>query len=238
MNWYDIIFIECDNMNYIIDRYNEDKLLIRAVDLPPLHKVNDEIKYDCSIWANEFAMIMNDDFESVSSTLLIPNVGVRTYKNVGFLVNSDFAGIQHIALSDSGSSGSFKNGDFNANQSDFETLNQLASYIKNNNHTTMNEVNISIPLNSVVGLVVVKCGNELKHLKAMLAVRDCIYKLTGIQFDIFEYDSNFGKIEQIDLTDELIEIINSTSNVNKYDYYTDYSDEIYEGSINNRGRIM
>ena len=102
----------------------------------------------------------------------------------------------------------------------------------------MNEVNISIPLNSVVGLVVVKCGNELKHLKAMLAVRDCIYKLTGIQFDFFEYDSNFGKIEQIDLTDELIEIINSTSNVNKYDYYTYYSDEIYEGSVNNRGRIM
>ena len=161
------------------------------------------------------------------------------YKNVGFLVDSDFAGIQHIALSDSGSSGSFKYGDFNANQSDFETLNQLASYIKNNNHTTMNEVNISIPLNSVVGLVVVKCGNELKHLKAMLAVRDCLYKLTGIQIDIFEYDSNSGKIEQINLTDELIETINSTSNVNKYDYYTDYSDEIYEGSINNnRKRSM
>ena len=214
-------------------------MIIRAVDLPQLHKVNGEIKYDCSIWANEFAMIMNDDFESVSSTLLIPNVGVRTYKNVGFLVDSDFAGIQHIALSDSGSSGSFKNGDFRANRPDFDTLDQLANYIKVNNYTTMNEVNMSIPLNSVVGLVVVKCGAELKNLKRMLAVRDCIYKLTGIQFDIFEYDNNFGKIEQIDLTDELIEKINSTSNVNKYDYYTDYSDEIYEGTINiNRKRIM
>lgn len=226
-------------MCYITDKYNEGKLIIRAVDLPQLHKVNGEIKYDCSIWANEFAMIMNDDFESVSSTLLIPNVGVRTYKNVGFLVDSDFAGIQHIALSDSGSSGSFKNGDFRANRPDFDTLDQLANYIKVNNYTTMNEVNMSIPLNSVVGLVVVKCGAELKNLKRMLAVRDCIYKLTGIQFDIFEYDNNFGKIEQIDLTDELIEKINSTSNVNKYDYYTDYSDEIYEGTINiNRKRIM
>lgn len=223
----------------ITDKYNEGKLMIRAVDLPQLHKVNGEIKYDCSIWANEFAMIMNDDFESVSSTLLIPNVGVRTYKNVGFLVDSDFAGIQHIALSDSGSSGSFKNGDFRANRPDFDALDQLANYIKVNNYTTMNEVNMSIPLDSVVGLVVVKCGDELKHLKRMLAVRDCIYKLTGIQFDIFEYDNNFGKIEQIDLTDELIEKINSTSNVNKYDYYTDYSDEIYEGTINiNRKRIM
>ena len=50
----------------------------------------------------------------------------------------------------------------------------------------MNEVNISIPLDSVVGLAVIKCGNELKHLKAMLTVRDCLYELTGIQFDIFE----------------------------------------------------
>ena len=220
-------------MNYIEDKYNEGKLIIRAVDLPQLHRINDEVKYDCSIWANEFAMIMNDEFESVSSTLLIPNVGVKTYKNVGFLVDSDFAEIQHIALSDSGSSGSFRNGDFMANCSDFETLDRLANYIKVNNYTTMNEVNISIPINSVVGLVVIKCGNELKHLKAMMAVRECLHELTGIQFDIFEYDSNYGKINQIDLTDELIETIISSSNVNKYDYYTDYSDDIYEGSINN-----
>lgn len=219
-------------MSNVIDKYNEGKLIIRAVDLPRLHKANGEIKYDCSTWANEFAMIMNNEFESVSSTLLIPNVGVSTYKNVGFLVDSDFAGIQHIALSDSGSSGSFSNGDFSANHPDFESLKGLADYIRTNNHTTMNEVNISVPFHSVVGLVVLKCGNELKHLKAMLAVRECLRELTGTEFDVFEYDSAYGKISQIDLTDELIEEIKSTSSVNKYDYYTDYSDEIFEGSIN------
>lgn len=218
-------------MSYVSEKYDEGKLIIRAVDLPRLHKVNNEIKYDCSVWANEFAMIMNNEFESVSSTLLIPNVGVKTYKNVGFLVDSDFAGIQHIALSDSGSRGNFRNGDFKANPPDFEVLEQLANYIKINNYTTMNEVNISIPLNSVVGLVVMKCGNELKHLKRMMIVRKCLYELTGIEFDIFEYDSNYGKIKQIDLTDELLDAINSIPGVDKYDYYTDYSDEIYEGSI-------
>ena len=218
-------------MSYVEDKYNEGKLIIRAVDLPQLHRVNDEIKYDCAIWANEFAMIMNNEFESVSSTLLIPNVGVKTYKNVGFLVDSDFAGIQHIALSDSVSSGSFKDGDFRANRSDFDTLEELANYIKINNYTTMNEVNISIPLNSVVGLVVIKCANELKHLKSMLAVRGCLAELTGIEFNIFEYDSDSGKIKEVDLTDEFLETINSTSSVNKYDYYTDYSEEIYEGNM-------
>ena len=219
-------------MSYVTDKYNEGKLMIRAVNLPHLHKVNGEIKYDCSIWANEFAMMMNDEFESVSSTLLIPDVGVRTYKNVGFLVDSDLVGIEHIALSDSGSSGTINNGNFKANRPDFETLDQLANYIRNNNYTTMNEVNISIPLNSVVGLVVNKCANELKHLKTMMVVRDCLHELTGIEFDIFEYDSNCGEINQIDLTDELIGTINLTSDVNKYDYYTDYSDEIYNGDIN------
>ena len=219
-------------MSYVLDKYNGGKLIIRAVDLPQLHKSNGEIKYDCSIWANEFAMMMKDEFESVSSTLLIPNVGVKTYKNVGFLVDSDLVGVQHIALSDSGSCGSYKYGDFRANPPDFQTLEQLRDYIKTNNHTIMNEVNISIPLNSVVGLVVIKCGKELKHLKAMLAVRGCLYELTGIKFDIFEYDNNYGKIDQIDLTDELIETIISASNINKYDYYIDYSDDLYEGCIN------
>ena len=218
-------------MNYVTDKYNEGKLIIRAVNLPQLHRVNGEIKYDCSIWANEFAMIMNNEFESVSSTLLVPDVGVKTYKNVGFLVDSDIAEIQHIALSDSGSCGSIRNNDFRANKSDYDELYELANYIKTNNYTTMNEVNISIPLNSVLGLVVIKCNNELKHIKSMMAVRDCLYQLTGIEYDIFEYDSNLGNITKIDLTDELIETINSTSDVNKYDFYTDYSDEIYEGSI-------
>ena len=219
-------------MDNVIDKYNEGKLIIRAVSLPTINMVDGEKRYNCSTWANEFAMMMNNEFDSVSSTLLIPNVGVRTYKNVGFLVDSDLAGIQHIADSDSGSSGSFANGDFRANQSDFKSIEQLADYIKKNNHTTMNEINIAIPLDSVVGLVVLKCGNELKNLKSMMVVRKCLYELTGIEFDIFEYDSKLGKIIKIDLTDEFIEEVDSTTDVNKYYYYTDYSDEISYGSFN------
>lgn len=225
-------------MNNIIDKFNSGKLIIRAVDLPNLHRSDDEIKYDCSIWSNEFAMMMNNDFESVSSTLLIPNVGVRTYKNSGFLIDSDLVNVQHIAKSDSGSSGNFKNGDFFANKSDFETLEQLANYIKHSKDTTMNEINISIPLESILGLVVVKCNTELRHIKRMMAVRQCIFELTGIEFDIYEYDINCGKIKQIDLTDELLEKMNSIpGEVNKFDYYTDYSDEIYEGDILNTKSI-
>ena len=71
-------------MSNLEDKYQEGKIIIRAVDLPSLHIVNNEKKYDCSVWVNEFAMMMNNEFESVSSTLLVPGVGVKTYKNVGF----------------------------------------------------------------------------------------------------------------------------------------------------------
>ena len=152
----------------VIDLYNNGKLIIRAVDLPNLHKTNDLIKYDCSTWANEFAMMMNNDFDSVSSTLLVPNVGVKTYKNVGFLVNSDEAIVQHIANSDSGSRGSIKNGDFFANKSNYDSLDELANYIMKNKSTDMNEVNLNIPINAVVGLVLIKSQNVVQHLKKML----------------------------------------------------------------------
>ena len=219
----------------VLDIYNANKLIMRAVDLPNLHHSNGTIKYDCSIWANEFAMMMNNDFESVSSTLLIPNIGIHTYKNAGFLVNLDLALVQHIAISDSGSNGSYANGDFNANIADYNTIEQLSEYIKQNNHTTMNEVNLAIPINSVVGLVQVKCNNKLIHLKRMIIVKECIYQLTGINFDIYEYDMNQGNITKINLTDELIKKVSELPNdVNDFDYWTDYSDELYEGSISKK----
>lgn len=225
-------------MNNVVDKYNENKLLIRAVDLPSLHRCEGEIRCDCSTWSNEFAMMMNNEFESVSSTLLIPNVGVKTYKNVGFLIDSDLTNIEHIAKSDSGSSGNIRNGDFFANRSDFVSLEQLADYISESKDITMNEINISIPLNAVLGLVVVKCNNELIHIQRMLVVRKCLLDTTGIEFDIFEYDQQAGKITQIDVTEDLVSSLNSLPGAyTKYDFYTDYSDELFEGDISHSGFI-
>lgn len=219
----------------VLKLYEEGKLIIRAVDLPNLHVSNGFIKYDCSTWANEFALMMNKCFESVSSTLLVPNVGVKTYKNVGFLVNSDLAGVQHVSKTDSSSRGSHANGDFWASESDFSTLGELANYIKETNSTVMNEVNLSIPLESVMGLVQVKSGSDLNHLKKMLIVKECIYQVTGLDFDIYQYDMSKGSIEKIVLTDELMDEVGNIKGIdaiNDYDYYTDYDFGISEGSIN------
>lgn len=70
----------------------------------------------------------------------------------------------------------------------------------------------------------------------MIIVKECIYQLTGINFDIYEYDMNQGNITKINLTDELIKKVSELPNdVNDFDYWTDYSDELYEGSISKKG---
>ena len=99
-------------MDKVESIYSEKKLLVRAMDFPQLKNSNNGLEYDCTTWANEFCMLMNGNLSSASSTLIIPNVGVSTYKNIGFLINSDLANCFHIAKSDSGSSGNISSGDF------------------------------------------------------------------------------------------------------------------------------
>lgn len=87
-------------------------------------------------------MLMNKGLSSASSTLIVPDTGVSTYKNIVFFINSDLANYFHISKSDSGSTGNKKNGDSFANKADFRTIMELANHIKVSNDNTMNEVNI------------------------------------------------------------------------------------------------
>ena len=137
--------------------YSENKLLVRAMDQPTI-RVKKGIKYyECETWVDEFDLLMKDGLYSLSTTLIIPNVGVKNYKNMGFLVNSDLADCFHIAKSDSGSCGNIQSGNFYANKPDFDKLSDLANYIIRRNATTMNEVNVNIKLDAVVGLFINKC---------------------------------------------------------------------------------
>lgn len=52
-------------MDPVVAIYNGNK-----VDLPYLHKINYTVKYDCSFWTYEVAMMMNNDFDSVSFTFV------------------------------------------------------------------------------------------------------------------------------------------------------------------------
>lgn len=224
-------------MDKAMELFYSNKLIVRAMGSPSFGRYNNEIYYDCSTWANEFELMQLEKFSSVSSTLVIPYVPVKLYKNTGYLVNSETADCFHICKTDSGSSGNIMNGDFSANKSDFEKISELAEFILNNNFSDVNEINLNLKLSDIVGFVVSKCNIETILLKRILIVQKAIEKLTGIQYPIYEYDSQVGKLVPMEITDELINnIILSTQDskldkIENYFYYTDNSENIEIGNI-------
>ena len=208
-------------MDNVEELYMNGKLLVRAMDLPQLKRGQDGLEYDCSTWANEFSMMQNGGLSSASSTLLVPTVGVSTYKNIGFMINSDLADCFHISKTDSGSNGNVENGDFFAKEADFSTIDELANYIYNSKDTTMNEVNINTTLESVEGLFFNECPRQDLLLQMVYVVRSCLKSMTGIDYPIYSYDTVNGKINHIELTEELEQQITESLRTNKVFYWPD-----------------
>ena len=218
-------------MDEVENIYNEGKLLVRAMDFPQLQRGTDEFEYNCNDWANEFCMLMDGKLTSASSTLIVPSVGVSVYKNIGFLIDSDNANCFHIAKSDSGSSGNISNGDFHASEPDFNSIIELANYIKTSGDITMNEVNINASIDSVVGLFFNECPNQELLLQMLYVAKECIKDITGIDYPIYSYDSINGKLNNIVLTDELVDQITKNLKTNKLFYWPDNYDEPVEKEI-------
>jgi hypothetical protein len=209
------------NMDEVKDIYNNKKLLVRAMDYPNLQKGPDGLEYDCSIWANEFCMLKNGTFSSVSTTLIVPDVGVMTYKNIGFLIDSDLAECFHISKIDSSSRGNLLDGDFFASDADFQTISELANYIETSNDPTMNEVNINAELNAVKGLFFNECPKQDLLLQRLYVARTCLKDITGIEYPIYSYDLKNGKINYVELTDELEQQIIDGLKTNNIFYWPD-----------------
>ena len=192
-------------MDEVEKLYNEGKLLERAMDQPYMRINRQGRYYDCGSWVDEFEYLMNEGLNSLSTTLVIPGVGVKNYKNIGFLINSDLAECFHIAKTDSGSCGSVRLGDFSANKPDFDSISELANYIRETKETTMNEVNVNVKLDGIVGLFINKCTISDTLLKKIYIVRVLLKSLTGIIYPTYLYDWTLGKLEKIEITDELAE---------------------------------
>ena len=213
--------------------YNENKLLVRAMDWPGLSRGMDGLYYDCTTWANEFCFLMNENLSSASSTLIVPNVGVSTYKNIGFLINSDLANCFHKSKSDSCSNGNIDEGDFFASRADFSTIEELANHIKDNNDVNMNEVNIKTSIESVVGLFINECPGQDRLLQMIYIVKKCLFKLTDIDYPIYLYNTKEGKLKELELSLENEQQIINTLQTRQIFYWPDeYSEPIID-DINN-----
>ena len=197
-------------MDEVKEIYNKGKLLLRAMDQPVIKISKDRKYYDCLTWVDEFTSLKNEGLFSLSTTLIIPDVGVKTYKNNGFLIDASQVVCHHIAKEDSGSCGNYQAGDFMAKKPDFYRIEDLASYIKINNANVMNEVNINVKLDAIKGLFINKCIISSNLLKKIFVVRKMLENLVGVVYPIYLYDWNSGKLDLIDITTEMEdEIISS-----------------------------
>jgi len=226
-------------MDPVKEIYNEKKLIARAMDWPRLQQNGSDLEYDCTTWANEFDLLENGNLSSVSTTLILPDVGIPTYKNIGFLMNSDLANCFHISISDSGSSGDIQNGDFFANNSDFDNIENLSNYISDNNSTVMNEINVIASLDSVVGLFFNKCLQQEYLLSQIFIIQRFLKHMVDIEYPIYLYDSKDGNIEKVELTAELQEqIISNLKTKNIFYWPNDYDEPVLESLDNIKSKSL
>lgn len=83
--------------NGVVKIFEQGKILARAMDNPSYRKNNNELSYDFSTWASEFELAKSEGLMSVSSTLILPNEGIPTYKAIGFLIDSDKVDVRHVS---------------------------------------------------------------------------------------------------------------------------------------------
>ena len=176
--------------------FEEDKLLVRAMDNPMLVRRNRNLAYDFSIWAEEVELMKKGCFTSVSTTLLVKGEKVPTYKNIGFIINGKKTEAFHFSESDSGSSGNISNGDFHANRTDICSLEELTQRIRAKHSGVMNEVNLNIrTVDAVEGLFVNLAKSELP--KAYILMAQEYFKMqTGRKLQIYTYDIEKGALEE------------------------------------------
>lgn len=187
--------------NKIEELHKKNRLIVRALDWPSITKIdNSNFAYDFSTWAEEiFLSQQPDGLTSISSTLLSPNIDIPTYKAIGFMINGETSQIEHISETDSGSNGNKANGDFYACNESLKDLDELVSNIKTKNTSgVMNEVNITISTDDIVGLFYNKSGNERNKLYTLLA-QYIISEQINRELPIYEYNHQNGTIVQIQM---------------------------------------
>lgn len=189
-------------MSYdIINLFNQGKVLARAMEDPNLHRNHEtgQFFYDYSIWANEYEEAKLEGLGSLSTTLLVPEEAIPTYKATGFLVNSEKVDVRHVSETDSLSCGNDKSGDFHASQSDIQSLDELKNAIKTKHENVMNEVNVNMKENAYIGLFARKVDNQKLISRVLLAQK--YYELqTSMSLPIYIYDAQQGTLENLNIS--------------------------------------
>lgn len=162
------------------------KILARAMDGPGFTR-NHELYFEP--WDRELQSMRGEGLRNASSTLLIPGMGTRTYKNIGLLMDSDDSQVVHVSESDSGSCAD-SNGRLIAGASDLGNLQELAAKIVAEPTHEMNEVNAHFSISSLRGIFAFD-GDRAK-LNAVAVQRHL--QAYGFDLPIYTYDQSQGAL--------------------------------------------
>lgn len=170
--------------------FNEDKLLVRAMDSPRIYR-NGQVNF--GPWDSELDQLTaSGNIPHLSTTLLVRECAVRTYKPIGFLVDSDLCEIEHVADDDS-ASGVDGNGTFYASATDLSTLRDLAVRVRRQQSSKMNEVNITMPQEALMGLVFLEAPYDIHHRISVIAIMLHL-RTQGLDLPIFMYSIQKGTL--------------------------------------------
>ena len=197
------------NTDEILQLFKQDKLLVRAMSLPiRLRDENRNHYFDFTSWATELALARNADLTCASSTLLVSAENIPTYKNLGFIINSDKVEIVHVCERDSCSSGNIDTGNFFAAQTDLKTLPELAQRTRDKKLKELNEVNINIRNpDAFIGLFL-SVGREgiskmPSFYTAYLLMAQEYYKMyAGIELPLFEYNAEKSSLSPLIISEK------------------------------------
>jgi len=169
-----------------------DRLLARAID--GIRPVRDAgvVRLSFQVWDDEADLLAGQEgMRYVSTTLLIANEPVHTYKGCGFLVNGDTARIVHVSELDSNSAGG--DTDFRAAATNLANLDELAQAVRGA-PADMNEVNAHFGSRDVLGLFAVDARSPTNKVDAYLIqshLRD-----RGWDLPVFVYDPRLGSLTE------------------------------------------
>lgn len=186
---------EPDAITETLEVFQRDHLLARAIDAPMYsrHGLNfDVIDNEVELMGGKGGM------KHVSSTLLIPGEGVRVYKPLGFLVDSERTGIEYVAEGDSLSNVD-SGGQLQAINGNVSTLSELAQLIHKTHTKDMNEVNVTLPTDAVRGLFTIDAPRA--KLDALVTRHHLQREGKGV-LPVFTYDQDQGSLVQWEPTGE------------------------------------
>ena len=186
--------------NDIINIFEQEKLLARAMESPSIYRNSKtkEIFCDFSDLVAEINEARTEQGKDcASTTLLLPNVEIPTYRNFGFLINSSQTNIVHICEHDSNSRGNTKSGDFSASEDRLDSLEELSKkiYQGGNKHHSMNEVNVCMKENAYVGIFT---SQDKRSIALGIMLEKVIERQFGIKMPLYIYEKENGKLVEGD----------------------------------------